>query len=118
MTHTEDLALADQHIGQAEEYIGQQFQRIERLTADGYDTIDAKALLLDLEWSLLATRRHRQLILDKQAQDEQDARAALELAALEPPERAIEVEGRLRRYPGLDRRVTGYLVKNPGQNDS
>jgi hypothetical protein len=64
MTHDQELALADQHIVQAEGRITQQLQRIERLKVDGQDTDLAQDVLLALEYSLLVMQRFRQLLLN------------------------------------------------------
>ena len=63
MTHDQELALADQHIVQAEERIIRQLQRIERLKVDNQDTEPARDVLLALEHSLLVVQRFRQLLL-------------------------------------------------------
>jgi hypothetical protein len=64
MTHDQELALADQHIVQAEGRITQQLQRIERLKVDDQDTDLAQDVLLALEYSLLVMQRFRQLLLN------------------------------------------------------
>jgi hypothetical protein len=64
MTHDQELALADQHIVQAEGRITQQLQRIERLKVDDQDTDLAQDVLLALECSLLVMQRFRQLLLN------------------------------------------------------
>jgi hypothetical protein len=69
MTYDEDLALAAQHIAQAERHIIKHLQRIEHMEAAGQDTALAKDVLLALEYSLLAVQRHRELILAEQARD-------------------------------------------------
>jgi hypothetical protein len=65
MTHDQELALADQHIVQAEGRITQQLQRIERLKVDDQDTDLAQDVLLALEHSLLVMQRFRQQLLDE-----------------------------------------------------
>jgi hypothetical protein len=64
MTHDQELALADQHIVQAEGRITQQLQRIECLKVDDQDTDLAQDVLLALEYSLLVMQRFRQLLLN------------------------------------------------------
>ena len=68
MTHHEELALADQHVMQAEGRILHQLQHIEQKEAGEQDTDLAKDVLLALEYSLLAMQRHRELILTEHAQ--------------------------------------------------
>jgi hypothetical protein len=63
MTHDQELALADQHIVQAEGRIVRQLQRIEHMTTADQDTDLAKDVLLALEHSLLVMQRFRQLLL-------------------------------------------------------
>jgi hypothetical protein len=63
MTHDQELALADQHIVQAEGHIVRQLQRIEHMEATGQDTDLARDVLLGLEYSLLVMQRFRQLLL-------------------------------------------------------
>jgi hypothetical protein len=64
MTHDQELALADQHIVQAEGHIVRQLQRIEHMKATDQDTDLAKDVLLGLEYSLLVMQRFRLLLLD------------------------------------------------------
>jgi hypothetical protein len=64
MTHDQELALADQHIVQAEGHIVRQLQRIERMEATDQDTDLARDVLLGLEYSLLAMQEHRKLLRD------------------------------------------------------
>jgi hypothetical protein len=64
MTHDQELALADQHIVQAEGHIVRQLQRIEHMKATGQDTDLAEDVLLALEHSLLVTQEHRKLLLN------------------------------------------------------
>jgi hypothetical protein len=63
MTHDQELALADQHIVQAEGHIVRQLQRIEHMEATDQDTDLARDVLLGLEYSLLVMQRFRQLLL-------------------------------------------------------
>ena len=69
MTHDAELALADQHIVQAEGHITQQLQRIEQMEARGQDTQLARDTLFAMECALLAMQRHRLLLLAEQAED-------------------------------------------------
>jgi hypothetical protein len=64
MTYDQELALADQHIVQAEGHIVRQLQRIEHMKATDQDTDLAKDVLLGLEYSLLVMQRFRLLLLD------------------------------------------------------
>jgi hypothetical protein len=63
MTQDQELALADQHIVQAEARITRQLQRIEHMEAAGKDTDLAQDVLLALEHSLLAMQRFREMLL-------------------------------------------------------
>lgn len=63
MTHDQELALADQHIVQAEGHIVRQLQRIEHMEATDQDTDLARDVLLGLEYSLLVMQRFRLLLL-------------------------------------------------------
>jgi hypothetical protein len=63
MAYTKDLALADQHIVQAEGRITLQLQRIEHMAAKGQDTALAWNVLSVMKQSLLMMHVHRQLIL-------------------------------------------------------
>ena len=65
MIHDQELALADQHIVQAEGHIVRQLQRIERMEATGQGTDLARDVLLALEHSLLVMQRFRQQLLDE-----------------------------------------------------
>jgi hypothetical protein len=65
MTHDQELALADQHIVQAEGHIVRQLQRIEHMEATDQDTDLAQDVLLALEHSLLVMQRFRQQLLDE-----------------------------------------------------
>jgi hypothetical protein len=64
MTHDQELALADQHIVQAEGHIVRQLQRIAHMEATGQDTDLAHDVLLALEHSLLVVQEHRKLLLN------------------------------------------------------
>jgi hypothetical protein len=66
MTPQQELALADEHVVQAEGRITQQLQRIAHMKAEGQDTQLAKDVLEALEWSLQAMRAHRRVIVDGQ----------------------------------------------------
>jgi hypothetical protein len=64
MTHDQELALADQHIVQAEGHIVRQLQRIEHMEAEGQNTDLAQDVLLALEHTLLFMQEHRKLVRD------------------------------------------------------
>jgi hypothetical protein len=62
MTPRQELALAEQHIAQAEGLILEQLQRIAHMEARGQDTSEARALLAVSELSLAGMeQRRRQL---------------------------------------------------------
>jgi hypothetical protein len=62
MTPRQELALAEQHIAQAEGLILEQLQRIAHMEARGQDTSEARALLAASELSLAGMeQRRRQL---------------------------------------------------------
>jgi hypothetical protein len=63
MTHDQELALADQHIVQAEGHITRQLQRIEHMEAEDQNMDLAHDVLLALEHSLLVMQRFRQQLL-------------------------------------------------------
>jgi hypothetical protein len=62
-THDEELALADQHIAEAEARITRQHLLIARLAAGHLGTSMAEALLATLKRSLATMHTHRQTIL-------------------------------------------------------
>ncbi len=58
------LALADQHIAEGDVRVAQQVARIERMMAQGHDTIVAQDLLEVLQAVLVQWREHRWIIQD------------------------------------------------------
>lgn len=71
----EHLALADQHIREAEERIARQEMLISAMAAAGHDTHDAETLLRTFYEVLATFQKHRRLIvaeLAKQAKTSDD----------------------------------------------
>lgn len=66
----EELEKANADIAEVRRRIDNQLDLIEWLEDKGQDTIQAEALLLVLEQTVVGRQRHRQLILDDIARDE------------------------------------------------
>jgi precorrin-6B methylase 1 len=67
------LAQADQHIALAREHISRQRQLIKRLAARGRELGDAQQFLAALTSTLAGFERHRLLILERLASEEERA---------------------------------------------
>jgi hypothetical protein len=64
-TEQEHLAQANRHISIAERLISEQQSRLEELKEDGFETVEAEKLLVNLKSTLEQMYVHRQLILDE-----------------------------------------------------
>lgn len=57
------LAEADSHIGHAEQEIGRQIVRVERLRIEGHDTALAERTLRNFQRTLEEMKEHRKIII-------------------------------------------------------